>query len=282
MTPFDEGGALDTDRLTDLVSWVEARGVDFLVPCGSTSEAPLLTPDERTRVVETVADAASVPVLAGTGYAGYRRTLAATEDAASAGADAALVVTPYYFNHGQAAFETYYRDLADESPLPVYLYHVPVFARASLSVDTVRRLADHGNVHGMKDSSGDITAFQRLRQATADADFDLVTGVGSVYGPALDAGGDGGILALANIVPEAASSVYDRYDGDPDAARELSASLVELDQMVTAEYGIPGLKAGMRDRGAPAGYPRRPFSDASEGARETVAGLVDDALGRVE
>lgn len=282
VTPFDEEGALDTDRLAALVEWVEARGVDFIVPCGSTSEAPLMTPEERARTVETVVETASVPVLAGTGYAGYRQTLAATGEAAEAGADAALIVTPYYFNHDQAAFERYYRDLADESSVPVYLYHVPVFARASLSVETVDRLAGHENVRGMKDSSGDITAFQRLRRVTEDENFDLLSGIGSVYGPSLDAGGDGGILGLANIVPEAASEVYNRHAEDPAAARDLSAALVELDHAVTAEYGVPGLKAAMRDRGAPAGYPRRPFADADDDEREAIAALVDDALARVE
>ncbi len=281
VTPFDEDGALDTDRLESLVEWVEQRGVDFIVPCGSTSEAPLMSPEERTRTIETVAEAASVPVLAGTGFEGYRQTMTATEDAADVGADAALVVTPYYFNHDQAAFEQYYRDVADESPLPVYLYQVPVFAKASLAVETVERLADHDNVAGMKDSSGDVTAFQRFRRVT-DEDFDLIAGIGSVYGPALDTGGDGGILALANIVPEAASAVYDRHAEDPKSARELSAALVELDYATTAEYGIPGLKAAMRDRGAPAGYPRRPFAEASDEAREEIATLVDDALARVE
>ncbi|MFC7156621.1 dihydrodipicolinate synthase family protein [Halomarina halobia] len=277
-TPFDESGALDEESLSDLVEWVEARGADFLVPCGSTSEAPLMSPEERTRVIERVADEANAPVLAGTGYAGYAQTIAATETAAEAGADAALVVTPYYYPHAQSTLESYYRRLADESPLPIYLYSVPPFTRVTLEPKAAGALSEHENVVGMKDSSGDMTAFQRIHTLAGD-DFDLLVGAGSVYASALDAGASGGILALANVVPERASEVYRRHAaGDDDRARELNAALVELNRAVTERYGIPGLKAAMRDRGAPAGYARAPFERVDEAARDELNGLVEEAL----
>lgn len=277
VTPFDESGAIDESALRDLVEWLESRGVDFLVPCGSTSEAPLMTPDERARVIELVCDAASVPVLAGTGHAGRAATEAQTERAAEAGVDGALVVTPYYFDHAPETLRRYYEAVADASPVPVYLYSVPAFTDVALDPATVEALADHPNVRGMKDSSGDIGTFQRLRRRTPD-DFELFVGNGGVYAPALDAGADGGVLALANIVPEAAGEVYRTHDEHPANARELSASLVELDVAATETHGIPGLKAAMRDRGAPAGYPRSPFEDVDDAVREELTRLVDDAL----
>jgi len=275
VTPFDESGDVDERALRGLVDWVEARGVDFLVPCGSNSEAELMTAAERARVTEVVCDAASVPVLAGTGSPGLRETLDATDRAADAGADAALVVTPFYYSHDQATLEAYYRDLADEAPIPVYLYSVPAYTDTHLAPETVGRLAEHPNVAGMKDSSGDLERFTLTRRATADADFDLLVGSGSVLASALDAGADGGVLALSNVAPGPASEVYERHRaGDRAAAHDLNAGLVALNRAITAEYSVPGLKYAMRERGAPAGHERRPHRPPADAARDRLDDLI--------
>jgi len=279
VTPFTPDGELDEPALAELVDWVQQRGVDFVVPCGSTSEAPLLSTEERTRVVEVVADAADVPVMAGTGQPSLARTVATTEAAAEAGADAALVVTPYYYSHGQAALSDYYRAVADESPVPVYLYSVPVYTDTPIAPETVAGLADHPNIHGMKDSSGDVGNVTRLSRLTADAEFDVFVGSGSVYAAALGAGAAGGILAVANAVPEAASAVYERFTaGEEAAARELNAAFVELDHAGTTVHGVPGMKAAMRGRGAPAGHARAPFQPVDAGTEQRFDELVAAAL----
>ena len=275
VTPFTEDGDVDDAALRDLVGWVEARGVDFLVPCGSNSEAELMTADERAHVVDLVVDEASVPVVAGTGHPGLRETLQQTDRAADAGADAALVVTPFYYHHTDDALETYYERVADESSLPVYLYSVPAYTDVALDPQVAGRLSTHDNVHGMKDSSGSIDAFVRTRRA-ADDGFDLLVGSGGVLAPALDAGAAGGVLALANVAPEAAAEVYRLHrSGDDEAARALNAELVELNRAVTAEYGVPGLKAAMRARGAPAGSVRSPHQPPGEAVRAEIESLVD-------
>ena len=274
VTPFDEDGEIDESRLRSLVGWVESRGVDFLVPCGSNSEAELLTQSERARVIECVADEATVPVLAGTGNPGLRETKQATRRAKQAGADAALVVTPFYYHHEQSALATYYERLASEVSLPVYLYSVPKYTGVGLAPETVERLASHPNVAGMKDSSGDVGAFVRTRRRTADESFDLLVGSGSVLSQALAAGGAGGVLALANIAPEAVSELLEIADSDPAAARERGADLVELNSAVTADYGVPGLKYAMRQRGAPAGFARLPHQPPDESARARLDELI--------
>lgn len=277
-TPFDDAGEVDESRLREVASWVVDRGVDFVVPAGSNSESELMTPDERARVVETVADEVSVPVLAGTGHPGLVETLEGTRRAAEAGADAALVVTPFYFEHSQADLAAYYREVADGSPLPVYLYDVPKMTGTRLKPGTVAGLADHDNVVGIKDSGGDLVTFQRTRRMTGP-DFGTFVGSGGLYAPALDAGADGGIMALANVVPDLASEVYDRYrEGDVAGARELCAGLVDLNRAITAEHGVPGVKAAMRHRGAPAGQPRSPHRPLGEDAAAEVRALVDEAL----
>ena len=274
VTPFDASGDVDHDALAELVDWVEARGVDFLVPCGSNSEAELLTADERQSVVETVVDAASVPVLAGTGSPGLRETLEATESAAEAGADAALVVTPFYYDHDQDALGAYYRELADDSPLPVYLYSVPAYTGVRLEPETVGALADHPNVAGMKDSHADIGEFTRTRRRVADETFDLMVGSASVLAAALDAGASGGVVALANLLPEKTAAVYRRHAADPAAARRLNAELVEVNTAITATYGVPGLKYAMRQRGVPAGHPRSPHRAPDEEAKAHLQELL--------
>jgi len=275
VTPFDSAGDVDHGALADLVAWVEARGVDFVVPCGSNSEAPLLTREERAAVVETVADAADGPVLAGTGTEGTRETVALTEDAAAAGADAALVVTPYYFDHGPAALADHYRVVADESPIPVHLYSVPAYTGTTLAPETVADLAAHPNVGGMKDSSGDVAAFKRILARTPD-EFDLLVGSGGVYAEALAAGGAGGVLAVANVVPELAAAVADA--DSPAEARAYNEAFVELNHLVTAGHGIAGLKAAMRARGAPAGRVRSPHSPVGDAVAVDLADAVESAL----
>ena len=277
VTPFDEDGGIDESKLRAVASWVVECGVDFVVPCGSNGESELMTLDERAEVTEIVVDEVSVPVLAGTGHPGLEETREQTRRAAEAGADTALVVTPYYFDHDQAALAAYYRRLADESPLPIYLYNVPAKTGVSLDPETVGAVADHENVAGMKDSTGDMIAFQRERRL-AGSDFDLLVGTGALFAPALDAGGDGGVMALANVVPDLLVEVYHQRADDSAAARALNSDLVALNQAITAKYGVSGLKAAMAHRGVPAGHVRFPNQPADEDVVEEVTALVDEAL----
>lgn len=275
VTPFDDDGDVDHDALRELVAHLEDRGVDFLLPCGSTSEAELMTAAERRQVVETVADAASVPVLAGTGSPGLRETERATTAAAEAGADAALVVTPFYYNHDQATFEAYYRELADRTPVPVYLYSVPTYTNAALTAATVGRLAEHPGIAGIKDSADDVGKLVRTVERTADAEFDVLVGSASVFAQALDAGAVGGIMALANLVPGELSAVADKHASDPAAAREHNETLVRLNRAITSRFGVPGLKWAMRQRGLPAGHPRAPFTEPDAEATAIIKELLE-------
>jgi 4-hydroxy-tetrahydrodipicolinate synthase len=276
VTPFDETGAIDKARLQDLVAWVEERGVDFITPCGSNSEAELMTASERETVIEVVTEEARVPVLAGTGSPGMKETLQATEAAASAGADAALVITPFYYTFDQSELESYFIDVADEAQIPIYLYSVPAFTGVKLNPETVGRLASHPNIAGMKDSNAELGEFTRTQQRTADKDFHLLIGSASVLAQSLEVGGAGGVNAFANLYPERLSEVYEIHDDDPRRARELNASLVELNTAITAKYGISGLKWAMRYRDAPAGYSRTPHTEPEKEALDHLQSLVDN------
>ena len=278
VTPFDERGDIDESKLAELVGWVEEKGVDFIVPCGSNSEAELMTAEERARVVEIVVESASVPILAGTGHPGLRESTIQTELAASAGADAALIVTPFYFSHSQEDMAIYYKKLAELISIPVYLYSVPKFTHVSLEPDTIARLSDEENIKGMKDSSGISDLFQQVVEVTKEKEFDMLVGAGGIYAQALEMGATGGVLALANIAPEKCSEIYQLYKkGDSENAKILNDELVELNRGVTGTYGISGLKAAMEMRGAPAGFSRSPHRGVGGAEKEGLQNLLDEA-----
>ena len=278
VTPFDEKGDIDESKLAELVGWVEERGVDFIVPCGSNSEAELMTAEERARVVEIVGESASVPVLAGTGHPGLRESTIQTELAASVGADAALIVTPFYFSHSQEDMAIYYKKLAELVSIPVYLYSVPKFTHVSLEPDTIAELSDGENIKGMKDSSGNSDLFQQEIEVTKEKDFDMLVGAGGIYAQALEMGATGGVLALANIAPEKCSEIYQLYKkGDSVNAKILNEGLVKLNQGVTGTYGISGMKAAMEMRGAPAGFARSPHRGVGGAEKEGLQNLLDEA-----
>jgi len=274
VTPFDTEGAVDHDRLRRLVEWVENRGVDFLVPCGSTGEAELLTGDEQAAVIETVAEAASVPVLAGAGHPGLRETLQSARAASEAGADAALVVTPFYYSHDQEQLAAYYREVAEGSPLPVYLYSVPKYTGVRLEPDTVGELAAESGIAGLKDSSGSLGTLARHHRRT-DEDFALLAGSADLLASGLALGADGGILGVSNLRPELAVAICECHGDNPDRARRLTADLGESHAAVF-DFGVPGLKWAMRGRGAPAGYPRSPHRQLDDGARTQLRQQLDD------
>lgn len=276
VTPFEKNGDINENLLKETVEMVISGGVDFIVPCGSNSEAELMTVEERATATRIVNEAASVPVVAGVGHPGFRETSKQLQMAVDAGVDAALVVTPFYFDHDQQAVRQYYTDLANESEIPIYLYSVPAFTNKALSPQTVGKLAEHENIHGIKDSSGDIQNLQRLINHTGP-EFHVLVGSGGVYAQALGVGASGGVMALANVVPEQVSEIYDLiHHNDHESAQTINKNLVELNHAVTSEYGVPGLKSAMRLRGMPAGHVRRPFNRVSESVSETIKTLLEE------
>ena len=277
VTPFTKHGDIDLDRLRSLIEEMESAGVDFLVLNGSTSEAPACTPEERASIVETALDHASIPVLVGTGQPGLPETLAETALASELGADGALIVTPYYYPHGQESLLAHYQQVADEADIPVYLYSVPKFTGITLAPETVQELAKHPNIVGMKDSSGSLSEFVRTIELLPDDGFELFVGAGGILAPALQAGAAGGVLAMANIVPSEAAAVYEAHqEGAHEQAREEGSRLVSINHAVTGRFGIPGLKWVMRQRGFSAGYSRTPFQPPRQEARQELERLLHE------
>ena len=228
ITPFTADGGLDEDALRRLVRWQVLAGIDGLVPVGTTGEAPTLTPAERDRViaitVETVAERASrgrVPVVAGTGTNDTAATIAATRRAAELGADAALVVAPYYNRPDGRMLEAHFRAIADEGNLPIVVYNVPSRTGTNVPADVFLRLAEHPRVIAIKEASGNLEQIARICR-DRPRDVAVLAGDDAWTLPILALGGDGVVSVASNEIPGELVALCDAARaGDWDGARRI-------------------------------------------------------------
>ncbi len=277
ITPFEKNGEIDKQALHELIDWWIEKKVHGIVPCGSNGEAVYMRFEERKRVIQATVNYVDrrVPVIAGTGLPSTRETIEMTQVAENSGADAALIVTPYYYPVTPEGIVDHYQAVADAVSLPVLLYNVPKFTHYSMSVQTVNQLSKLDNIIGVKESSGDFGLIQDIIRTTADANFKVYAGSGGLLAATLHAGGSGGILALANIAPEkCVEIVEDHQKGQVASAQELNYDLVDLNRAVTKRFGIPGLKCALKLRGLPAGFPRSPFQSANSTIKTELRALL--------
>jgi 4-hydroxy-tetrahydrodipicolinate synthase len=239
ITPFTETGELDIPSLESLCEWQLANGTNGLSIGGSTGEPGTQSVDERIRAMRTVAAyrGSSVPFLAGTGSLKLDETMALTRAAAELGADAALVVTPYYAVPTQSALYEWYARLAREFPsMPIIIYNVPARTAVEIAPETVQRLAsDFDNIIGIKETTRDFQHFSRVGHLCGP-EFLMWSGIELLCLPLLVLGGSGFISALSNIAPRAVSDMYRHYThGDLDAARQLHYDLHPLADLLFVE-----------------------------------------------
>ena len=226
VSPFAADGSLDELAFRRLVRWQVLAGIDGLVPCGTTGEAPTLSPDERDRLiamtVEIVAERPSrarVQVIAGTGTNDTRATIAATRRAAALGADAALVVAPYYNRPDNRMLEAHFRAVADEGDLPIVVYNVPSRTGTNVDAATFLRLAAHPRVIAVKEASGNLEQIARIC-AERPRDVAVLAGDDAWTLPILALGGDGVVSVASNEIPgELVALCAAARSGDWDAAR---------------------------------------------------------------
>ncbi len=266
-TPFDRDGRVDAAAMAaNVTRWMATR-IRGVVVLGSNGEAPLL--DEAESDAAVAAARERVPsdrlCIAGTGRESTVAAVSAAKRAADLGADAVLVRTPSYFKPllTPDAFTAHYTAVADASPVPVVLYNFTALTGVTLGVDVVARLAEHPNIVGMKESGSDLTYVSALIDATPD-DFAVMAGSAPVFCPALVMGAAGGVLAVASVVPDLCTDLYDAVRaGRLDEARALQRQLTPIARLVTSAHGVPGLKAAVTLLGFAAGDPRPPLRPAS-------------------
>ncbi len=262
-TPFAQDGSVSLADLKHNVQRYNQTDLAGYVALGSTGESVLLTRAEMDGILETVRESAAEEkkLLAGAGAESTAETIERTKRAAELGYDAALVKTPHYYKpaYKPEVLVAHFRRVADESPIPVMLYSIPQFTGIALAAAEAAALAEHPNIIGIKDSSGNVQGIGEIIGATPPAFQVLVGSAASMY-PSLVIGARGAILALACALPEKSVALYELFrQGHHDQARELQSILARASKMIVSEAGIAGVKHAMDQRGYRGGLPRLPL-----------------------
>jgi len=262
-TPFAHDGSVSLPDLKHNVQRYNQTDLAGYVALGSTGEAVLLTRAEMDGILATVKESAAKEkkLLAGAGAESTAETIERTKRAAEFEYDAVLVKTPYYYKpaYKPAVLIEHFRRVADESPIPVMLYSIPQFTGIALGAAEVAALAEHPNIIGIKDSSGNVQGVAEIVAASPPAFQILVGSAASVY-PSMTIGARGAILALACALPEKCVALFEFFrQGHHEKARELQAILVRASKLMVSELGIAGVKYAMDQRGYRGGIPRPPL-----------------------
>jgi 4-hydroxy-tetrahydrodipicolinate synthase len=278
-TPVDGrgGGDVDEPALRRYTQTLVEGGVHGLFPCGSIGEFTSLSDAQRRTVVETVVDAAGdVPVLAGCGDTSLDAVRDHVATAAEAGADAAVVVTPYYLSTTQGGLVRFYRRVAEAATVPVVLYNIPALTGHRLAVDTVAELATVDGVVGIKDTSGDLAYHRDVVSRTPD-EFAVLQGATELAVASLDVGADGIVAGPANVFPASMAALYEAYRrGDRDRAVALSNDVAA--PVVSATRDVPtaaAIKFLCSLAGVDVGGPLPPLPDLTDEQREGLRRCYD-------
>lgn len=282
VTPFTDGGDLDVAALRALTEWQIEQGSHGISIGGSTGEPSAQTGAERLAAMSAVAEVVAdrVPFLPGTGSSNLAETLWLTGQAERLGADAALVITPYYARPTQDGLYTWYSTVAREYPdLPLVIYNVPSRTSVDVHPATVARLRrDHGNIVGIKETTRDFEHFSQVLHACG-RDFLMWSGIELLCLPLLALGGAGFVGAAANIAPAAVARMYEDWvGGDHPAALDAHYALHPLVEMIFVETNPAPLKWAMRHLGLlPSGHVRPPLVGPGEAARARILALLDQS-----
>jgi 4-hydroxy-2-oxoglutarate aldolase len=277
-TPFGADGEVSLADLKHNIERYNRTDLAGYVVLGSTGESVLIHAREVDGILGTVKEtsAAGKKLIAGTGAESTAETVERTKRAAQLGYHVALVKTPYYYKpaYKPEALIAHYRRVADESPIPVLLYSVPIFTGLALEAPETIALAAHPNIIGIKDSSGNI---QRISEMIAGAPsaFQVLVGAAATVFPCLAIGARGAILALASALPEKCAALYQLYRaGHLDEARELQKVLLQASNLIVSRLGIAGVKSAMDHRGYRGGNPRLPLQPLSDEQKSKINTLM--------
>lgn len=271
ITPF-ENGAVDEEAYRALIEWHIEQGTDGLVPCGTTGESPTLSHDEHKHVVELCVRTAAgrVPVIAGTGSNATDEAIELTRHAKQVGADAALVVTPYYNKPTQEGLYQHYRAIHDSVELPIIIYNIPARCVVDMTVETMARLAKLPNIVGVKDATQDLARPIRTRIAIGP-DFCQLSGEDGTLLPFLAAGGHGCISVTANVAPALCADVQRAWrQGEVATAQGLHDRLMPLHGALFCETSPAPVKYAASLLGKCRSDVRLPLVGISEASKETV------------
>lgn len=281
VTPFDENEEINYDYLKHNLNKWEQSNLDGIVVLGSNGEFVYLNEQEKLDVIEFVKKnfTSDKNVIVGTSCESTKGTIELSKKAADFGADAVLVLPPNYYKGAMAKDETlirYYSDVADASPVPVFIYNMPGNTGININSSVIAKLAKHPNIVGIKDTSGNIVQMAEIARDTDD-DFAIFAGNAGYLLPALEVGARGATLALANILPdECCKLVSFHKDGKHEEARKLQHKMLAINTAVTAKFGIGGLKYALDLLGYKGGYVRRPLMNVTSESADIIKNLLKE------
>jgi 4-hydroxy-tetrahydrodipicolinate synthase len=279
ITPF-RNDEIDEIALRALVEFQITSGVDGLVPCGTTGESATMTADERRRVIEIVIDqtAGRVPVIAGTGSNSTRQAIADTRHARAAGADAALVVVPYYNKPTQVGLIAHYTAIADAGDLPILLYNVPGRTGINMFAETTLELAQHDRIAGIKEACGSLDQVSEIVTGAPEG-FVTLSGDDSLTLPMMSIGAGGVISVVSNVVPTAMSALTSACRReDFTRARDIHNALFPLMRAMFIENNPTAVKTAASILGLCSDELRLPLTAMSPANRERVAAALDSCV----
>ncbi|WP_306322595.1 MULTISPECIES: 4-hydroxy-tetrahydrodipicolinate synthase [unclassified Streptomyces] len=278
ITPFTGSGALDLDAAQKLADHLVAEGCEGLVLSGTTGESPTTTDAEKAELVRAVRAAVDgrATVVAGIGTSDTGHTTDLAHQAQQAGADALLLVTPYYSRPPQDAIEAHFRTVADATDLPVMLYDIPGRTGTRIEPPTMIRLASHPRIVAVKDCAYDLLGTQKVMAAT---DLAYYTGCDEYVLALYALGGAGYVSTVANVAPAAFRAIIDAYDaGNTTEAARLQQLTVPLTELMMSS-GLPGTVTAKALLGGPVRAPLRPASqEATDALRTAYEDLLDAQL----
>ena len=281
ITPFKENGDVDYGAFTrNIERWNRDELSGFLV-LGSNSEAAFLSYEEKLKLIElTVKNAVKGrTIIAGTGLESARETIRLTNAAAKLGAQAALILTPFYYTDqmGDEAIIAYFKEVADHSDIPILIYNVPKFTHVNVSVNVVKTLSEYPNIIGMKDSMGNIEQIAAFKKVV-DSKFNLIVGTASALYPALKLGVRCGILALSNCLPNQCAKIQTHFEsGNMNDAEDIHKKIVPVNTMVAVTHGVPGLKYASTLLGYEGGFVRSPLRPLNDSQKADVRKVLTDS-----
>ncbi|MBW2231320.1 MAG: 4-hydroxy-tetrahydrodipicolinate synthase [Deltaproteobacteria bacterium] len=277
VTPLRDG-EIDAAALRELVEIQIDAGVTGLVPCGSTGESATLSHDEHRQVVEIVVEAVAgrVQVVAGTGSNSTREAIDLTRHAKQAGADGALLLSPYYIKPTQEGIYAHYAKIAEETEFPLLVYNIPGRTASNIQPETLARLAEVDYVVGVKEACGDIDQIAHVA-ASCPEDFALLSGDDSMTLPLLAVGGKGCISTSSNVVPREMCALVNAWKaGQPGRALEIHQQLMPLFDILFCETNPIPLKAALHLMGRIGPEIRLPLTPLTEPNRERLQVALKD------
>nr|WP_295740562.1 4-hydroxy-tetrahydrodipicolinate synthase [uncultured Acidocella sp.] len=278
VTPMHEDGRIDEEAYMRLIEWQIAEGTDGIVPVGTTGESPTLSHDEHKRVVELAVKTAKgrVPVMAGAGSNSTAEAIGLARHAAQAGADAILVVTPYYNKPTQEGLYQHFKAIAESMALPVFIYNIPGRSVIDMSVETMARLAQIKNIVGVKDATANLTRPLHTARACGP-DFVQFSGEDHTILAFMASGGHGCISVTANIAPRLCAQMHDAWaKGDFKAAMEIQNRLVPLHDAMFAESNPGPVKYAASLLGYGANHVRLPLAPVSAATAQRMQAVMRD------